>query len=176
MSDEQTNEIKTTDTVTLSREQFASMMERIEKLEKGDSRPKVERPKYRTARIWFLDDEMEKMVIGYGKNRERQNEDGSRYLEMEVIYTYQGKEHSQYIPIVDFRNTGKSVEAKILERRNIGDTIITGYTNLVTVDYAAFRSTTSDLQVPMEVKAPIYIYKLQLPDGREVELHENALN
>lgn len=162
--------------VSIPQEQFNSLMERIERLEKGDSRPKVVKPKYYTARVWFLDDEKKQLVVGYGKNREDRRPDGSTYMSVEIFYKDGEETKSKWLPWIDFRNSGKYEVGKILEIKPTEEVKQDGYTTLKNVDYENYKTIDTGIEVPMEVTTVIRNYKIELPNGQVVELNESALN
>ena len=162
--------------VQVSKQELSSLMDRIAKLETGNTMVKAERPKYRIAKVWFLDDERTEMVTGYGKNRNDKRSDGTEVLMMEVFYK-KGKEiKAKWVPHIEFRNGANYVTGKILSIKNESKIITHGTTKLKNIDYEKYKTTETDIDVPLEVTIANDIYEIELPDGTKVELNENALN
>jgi hypothetical protein len=162
--------------VQVSKQELSSLMERISKLESGNTMVKAERPKYRTAKVWFLDEEKTEMVTGYGKNRNDKNSDGTETLMMEVFYQ-KGKDiKAKWVPHIEFRNGANYVVGKILSIKNDPKIITHGTTKLKNIDYEKYRTTETDIDVPLEVVVANDTYEIELPDGTKVELNANALN
>ena len=155
---------------------FAIVSERLEKLEKGGDKRNLEKPKYRTAKVWFLDPEMTKMVIKYGKSREVTQVDGSRILETEVTYLCNGKEHKQWIDQVKMRSEGTFVNAKIKELKKNDIIEDAGKTVVKEVKKDSYAMVETDMEVPNRVVTPNNSFVLELPNGIEVELGQGAVN
>ncbi len=163
--------------IQIKESDFSALMERVSKLETGNTSVKAEAPKHRTARVWYVNEDKTEILIGYGKNRTARRTDGSEFLEVELIYRNEKEEiKSKWVPYVDFRNEGNYDNAKIKSIKNNPKLIKRGSTRLKNVDYEKYRTTESDVTVDLEDVIANDTYELELPDGRVVEIHESALN
>lgn len=163
--------------VQVSKQELSTLLDRIAKLESGNTAVKIERPKYRTAKVWFADEDKKELIVGYGKHRNDKRSDGTEVLMMEVLYKNDKEEvKAKWVPHIDFRNSANFVLAKIKSIKNDPRIESHGTTRLKNVDYDKYRTTDTDVEVPLEVVIPNDTYVLELPDGTEVELPESALN
>jgi len=165
------------ETVVVSKQELSSIMERIAKLETGNTMVRAERPKYHTSKVWFIDEEKTEVVIGYGKNRNDRQVDGTEILMVEILYRDKKDEvKTIWKPLIEYRNGDHFIVGKVKEVKHNPKTTTIGRTTLKNVDYEKYRTTDSDIEVPLEVVTPDDTYVMELPDGRVIELPENALN
>jgi hypothetical protein len=162
--------------VSVSKLDLHNLMERLAKLESGDKRIKVERVNSFTAKVWFADEEKTQPIVGYGKNRTTKRVDGTEFLEVEIFYDEKGKVKNKWIPLVDFRNSDSFLVGKIIETKKTPIPKDYGYTFVKNIDYDNFRTTESDIEVPMRVIEEEVVHTLELQDGRKFEINANALN
>lgn len=156
-----------------------NILERLAGLEGNKTSRRVSTPLKHTARVRFLTDkdEKERMVVGYGKSWEKTDLGGRRYLVIQVFSVDEkGVEVKSEEEYVRFMEEGKQVQAEIISKQvdEVVDEL--GMVNKTKVDYDNFRTEETDVQVPLQVKSMKITYKLRLPDGKEVELPEEALN
>lgn len=155
---------------------FAKMSEEIRKLQHPEDAKKIEKPKYRTVKVWFLDKEKTKMITGIGESREIQGRGDKNILETEVTYKLGDKEKKQWIDMIKLRSEGTFVLAKI---KQVKEDVITkedGHIVQTEVKDKGFNPVKTGLEVPNKVETPIHNFVLELPDGREVELGQEAIN
>lgn len=156
-----------------------NIMERLSGLEGAKTSRRVSAPLKNTARVRFLTDKdgKERMVVGYGKSWEKTDLGGRRYLVLQVLSVDEkGVEVKTEEEYVRFMEEGKQVQAEIVSKQveEVVDEL--GMVNKTKVDYDNFRTEATDVEVPLQVKTMKITYKLRLPDGKEVELPEEALN
>lgn len=162
----------------ITQEQLNTILERVAKLESGDTRPKIIKPKFNTALVRFIDD---KLVVGYGESWEEllTNPDAktASYRLMTEVKVKDGEKIKvKKVDWLKFRQTGKQLEVKILSVNMNETEVKRGSTTLKNVDYANFKTVDTGIEVPMTVVIPDPIYTVEMPDGEKVELSHEALN
>lgn len=149
----------------------------VNQLQDQNAKRVLEKPKFHTVKVRYVDEAMTQMVVGYGKHREVTiPTDGSRVGELEVFYQDKDKVKSKWLPAVQFFNESKFVVAKIIDEYNVGNKVSMGYVRRQTVKGNDFSPTDDGYEVPVEVNTPVFVYKLELPSGEIVELNQNAIN
>lgn len=168
-------EKKESDMVMVKKEVLETLMDKVEKLEGKlfEPAPSQIKKKNRTVKVRVVDG---KIVVGYGKCWEERAVDGRKFLVIEVK-TEDGETHK--VEYVKFNEEGEYfigevIDTKIDESRS--EDKITGYVNATVHDYANFRSHKTEKEVPLMVIKKNYLFKIKLPDGREIELPDNAIN
>lgn len=153
--------------------QLNTILERVNKLESGDTRPKLERPKYNTVLVRFIDGNL---VVGYGNSWDEKQPDGSWRLLMEVKYKKGDKILTKKVDSLDFRQKGEQLEVKVLKVEMNEREENKGKTTIKNVDFAKFRTVDTGIEVPMTVITPEPVYTVEMPDGTQETLSHLAVN
>lgn len=168
------------DTVELTREDFQGLIANVQRLTQELESLKtgeiVELPtvKTRKAKIHLYKDEV---VTNIGTAWEVDDEYGQPELRLEIFTGDKKHEVSHKAFTTDEARLGfTSEEAEIKEVRVLDESYQTqGYTDLIEVDYANFRSKAVG-KVPIKVVTPKCIYTMKRNNGEEVEVNPLALN
>jgi exosome complex RNA-binding protein Csl4 len=149
-----------------------NILERLANVEQSAPIRRVTKIGNSTARVRLVG-ESKAIVKGYGKTWEKIEAGGKKVLMIEV-FDVDGNKHE--VNCLDFMNTGEYVEAEILsiDKEEIEDTL--GMINPTRVDYDNYRTEVLDKEVPLKVTSVEHVYKMRLPDGKEVSLPAEALN
>jgi len=153
--------------------QLNTILERVAKLESGDMRPKIEKPKFNTVLIRFLN---KKLVVGYGKSWEERDNNGAWRLMTEVKVKDGEDVKIKKVDWLRFRQTGEQLEVKV-KSVDLNEKVHTkGFTTIKNVDFANYKTVDTGVEVPMEVVEADPIYRVELPDGTIEELSHEAIN
>jgi hypothetical protein len=162
--------------VTLTRRQLNHILKEIDDLKKGKTSIKPVAPKFRTARVRFVDDKLQCPIVRYGSNRRDKRPDGSEYLTVQVFYQEGEAVKDKWLPWVEFVSSGQYLDAVIIDEKKKEIVKEKGFTRMKNVDYDNYRTIDTGIDVPMEEVSYEYIYKMELPDGRILEIDSSALN
>jgi hypothetical protein len=168
-----------TEMVQIEKIQLDNILQRLAAVEglNGPALPKG--PRVYTARVRFLEtaEGKQRMVTGYGKTWEKVDLGGRRYLMLQVFSVDEnGVEEKSEVEYVKFMEEGKFLTAEIIGKDTVPQVKELGSIAKTKLDYENYKTEATDKQVPMQVVSEKIIYKLRLPDGKEVELKEEALN
>lgn len=132
----------------------------------------------RTAKVRFVDDEMQKLVIGYGKSWDKTELGGRKFLVVEVLTIDRktGAKEKHEKEAVLFVEQGVSVEGEIINIDRQETEKQLGFVNETKVDYDNYRSYETDKQVPLTVTSVKHTYTIRLPNKEEVVVPEEGLN
>ena len=183
MTEEKTNiqtekpvEEKKSKMVTIDSEILESLISKVQNLENKLVEPTPANrllKRNKQVKVRVIDG---KIVIGYGKCWEERAVDGRKYLVIEVE-TEDNKKN--VVEFVKFNEQGEYLIGEVIETKidpaRSGETI-TGRVQATVHDYANFRNYKTEKEVPLVVTVQNYIFKIKLPDGREIELPDNAVN
>lgn len=154
--------------------QLNTLVERIAKLESGDRRPKIVKPKFNTVLVRFLDG---KLVVGYGKSWEEKNAEGSWRLMAEVNIKDGEDIKVKKVDWLNFRQSGEQLEVKIVKVEMNEKVSTKGTTTIKNVDYDSYKTVDTGVEIDMEVVTPEPTYNVEMPDGKiEEGLSHEALN
>jgi RNase P/RNase MRP subunit p29 len=166
---------KESDMVMIKKDVLETLMDKVQNLEDKliAPAPSQIKKKNRQVKVRMIDG---KIVIGYGKCWEERATDGRKYLVIEVV-TEDGEKHQ--VEYVKFNEQGEYLVGEVIDTKidpSRSEEKITGYVNATVHDYANFRSHKTEKEVPLMVVKQNYIFKIKLPDGREIELPDNSIN
>lgn len=169
--------------VTIDKITLDNILERLAAVEgAGDSvalqKQQVKLKRNNTAKVRFMDEEMNKLVVGYGKSWQKTEVGGRRFLVLEVISEDRktNKREKTEVEGVPFMEQGIFVDAEIIniDRQEIETQL--GFVNETKVDYDNYRSYETDKQIPLVVKSVKAVYTMRLPNKEEVRVPEEGLN
>lgn len=172
---------KVKDTVELSREDFQGLManvermsKKIEALETGEVQELPDVAKVKKAKIHLYKDQV---VTNVGTAWEVDDEYGEPELRLEIYIGDKKYEVNHKAFTTDEARLGfTSEDAEIKEVKMLDESYESqGYTDLVEVDYANFRSKAVG-KVPLKVVTPKCIYIMKRANGEEIEVNPLALN
>lgn len=163
------------DMVMVKKDVLDSLMDKVQNLENKLIEPVPSQVKKRNkqVKVRMVDG---KIVVGYGKCWEERAVDGRKYLVIEVK-TEDGK--TEQVEYVKFNEQGEYLIGEVINTKldeSRSEEKVTGYVNATVHDYANYRSYKTEKEVPLMVVKENYIFTIKLPDGREIELPDNAIN
>ena len=180
--------------VTMEKEEFQNMMAEVKKLrdevqslKNGDVQEVEDKAKYRKAKVRFFDGEI---VTGYGNTKQYYNDQTEEYgLKIEVLTGKCSHDEDKCeggtecddreVHIVDYTNFMDFSDwkwGKIKDKKKKKDREVQGKVERSYLKEGEWSMTNTGKMVDVEVIREKIIYLLELPDGTEVELSEEALN
>lgn len=177
--DQEQKEEPKEDTVTISREDFNSLLAEIQSVKKEQSAllkqvngvtDEPTESRHRTAKIRFIGGQL---VTGYGQSINKRMPDGNHVLHME-IFTADGEKHLK--PYVEFREHGDYEVAEIVDAKKDVEVINKGKIRKKELAKNNWDMVETDEEVPNNVTIERYTFTLKRENGETVELDESAIN
>lgn len=130
--------------VTLTKEQFDSLMGRLNRIEKGETVSKVSRITDRTANVRIFEG---LPVVGIKKTFSKRNEDNKEMLMCTILVNNDGKVEEKEVNYLDFLNNCPAEMVKIIKQTAIPTTISHGFTRAKNAANDTFGNDSVELLV-----------------------------
>lgn len=172
---EQEKKLEEKENETVTRKEYNELLKKLEQIGRGESLivdpDELRKEKY--VDIRFLD---KKPVVGWDKEMKYLKKENSTELYEVITLHLKGEKGTEKVdvPYLDFITRTKLVKAKVLDEKIKEKVEIQGYTFKKRV--VGYRTITSNIKVPIKIITPESYLKVELPDGKILEIAGEYVN